>query len=47
MSRNGCEPDPSIERTRKGKAPIPHDALIYEAPHGQGALPLCAAQLRP
>jgi len=39
-------PNPSHERTRNGKAPWPCNAFVYDAPHGQGALPLRAAQLK-
>lgn len=38
-------PNPSLERTRNGKAPWPCTAFVYDAPHGQGALPLRVAQL--
>jgi hypothetical protein len=38
--------NPSLERTRNGKAPWPCNAFVYDAPHGQGALPLHAAQLK-
>ena len=33
-------PNTSLERTRNGKAPWPCNAFVYDAPHGQGALPL-------
>ena len=39
-------PNPSLERTRNGKAPWPRNAFVYDAPRGQGALPLRAAQLK-
>jgi hypothetical protein len=41
-----ARPNPSLERTRNGKAPWPCDAFVYDAPHGQGALPPRAAQLK-
>ena len=39
-------PNPSLERTRNGKAPWPRNAFVYDALRGQGALPLRAAQLK-
>jgi len=39
-------PNPSLERTRNGKAPWPRNAFVYDAPRGQGALPSRAAQLK-
>jgi len=39
-------PNPLLERTRNGKASWPRDALVYDAPRGQGALSPRAAQLR-
>jgi serine/threonine protein kinase len=41
-----ARPNPSLERTRNGKAPWPCNAFVYDAPHGQGALPSRAAQLK-
>jgi hypothetical protein len=39
-------PNPSLERTRNGEAPWPRNAFVYDAPRGQGASPLRAAQLK-
>jgi hypothetical protein len=39
-------PNPSLERTRNGKAPWPRNAFVYDAPRGPGALPSRAAQLK-
>ena len=41
-----ARPNPSLERTRNGVAPWPRGALVHDAPHGQGATPLRAAQLK-
>jgi hypothetical protein len=39
-------PNPSLERTSTGRAPWPRGAQEYDAPRGQGALPVASAQLK-
>jgi hypothetical protein len=46
MRPGATRANPSLERTRNGKAPWPRNAFVYDAPRGQGALPLRAAQLK-
>ena len=38
--------NPSLEATRNGMAPWPCNALVHHAPHGQGAMPPRAPQLK-
>ena len=39
-------PNPSVELTHSGMAPWPFGALVYHAPHGQGATPPRSAHLQ-
>ena len=39
-------PNPSLERTRTGKAPWPRGSQVYHPPRGQAASPARAAQLK-
>jgi hypothetical protein len=39
-------PNPSLERTRTGKAPWPRRSQVYHPPRGQAASPVRAAQLK-